>query len=77
MDDAKMKESMGYSGGGKSGGAHGPGGIHAAKKRNPNKHAAVNDTPGGPYPHSLGYSDDGGIQGGAAVKHRGATYSFK
>ena len=71
-----MKE--GYAGGyGKSGGPHGAGGIHAAKKRNPNKHASLNDTPDGPFSHCMGYEGDGGISGDASVKHRGATYNFK
>ncbi len=72
-------DAMSYAkgGGGKSGGAHGPGGLKAAKSRNPNKHVDLNETPCGPYPHCMGYSDDGGMDGAAETKHRGGTFHFK
>ncbi len=74
-----MEKAESYSGGsgGKSGGAHGPGGIHAAKTRNPNKHTEVNGAPDGPRSHCMGYDGDGGMHGETSVKHRGATYNFK
>ena len=68
--------SGGY-GGGKSGGAHGPGGLNAAMKRNPNSSAMLNDTPYGPSSHLMGYSGDGGIMGDQSVDHRGSTFWFK
>ena len=74
--DASMKESYG-KGGGKSGGAHGPGGLKAANARNPNKHSGLNDSPCGPYAHFMGYEGDGGMHGGESVKHRSGTYYFK
>lgn len=52
-------------------------GVVAAIKRNPNKYAEVNDTPCGPYAHNLGFTDDGGMDGNTAVKHRGGTFHFK
>jgi hypothetical protein len=76
-DDAKMKESYASGAGGKSGGAHGPGGIMAAKARNPNKHTEVNDAPLGPSSHLMGYSGDGGMHGDASVSRRGRIYFFK
>ncbi len=65
-----------YSGG-KSGGAHGPGGLSAAMKRNPNSSTMLNDTPYGPWAHFMGYSGDGGMMGDDSVDHRGGTYWFK
>ena len=72
-----MKESYAKGMGGKSGGAHGPGGIKAAKARNPNKHSGLNDSPCGPYSHCMGYEGDGGFHGDTSIKHRGGSYHFK
>lgn len=75
-DYAGMKMDYAKGGGGRSGGAHGQGGLKAAK-RNPNKHPSLNDTPCGPYSHKLGYTGDGGYHGDASVDHRGASFNFK
>ncbi len=60
----------------KANGPYGPGGIQAAYG-NPNSYAMLNDTPGGPYSHALGYSGDGGMYGDASVDHRGSKFWFK
>ena len=75
--DMKMKE--GYAdGGGKSGGAHGPGGLAAANNRRANgKMPGVNDSPDGPSAHMMGYKGDGGMDGKTSVSHRGRNYHFK
>ncbi len=73
----EMKESYAKGMGGTSGNAHGPGGLKAANSRNPNSHSGLNDAPGGPHAHMMGYEGDGGMYGDASVKHRGATYNFK
>ena len=72
-----MKDSYGNGGGGKSGGAHGPGGLKAAASRQPNEHPGPNDAPDGPFSHCLGYSGDAGMQGDTSCKHRGGTFHFK
>ena len=76
MADASMKEGYAQSYGSKSGGAHGPGGLKAAK-RNPNAHAALNGAPDGPYSHMMGYHGDAGYHGDTSCEHRGGTFHFK
>jgi hypothetical protein len=73
--DMKMAYAKG-GGGGKSGGAYGPGGLSVAGK-NPNSHPDLNDTPCGPYSHKLGHTGDGGYDGDESVDHRGGTFHFK
>ena len=56
-------------------GTHGPGGVKGAMG-NPNDYAMLNDTPGGPYSHMLGYTGDGGMYGDDSVDHRGSKFWF-
>jgi hypothetical protein len=73
-DYGKMK--MNYAGGGgKSGGAFGPGGLKAAAARQPHDHAGLGSSPDGPYAHCLGYEGDGGMQGDTKVSGK-MGYSF-
>ncbi len=73
-----MEHKEGYASGGSFPAAsHGAGGLKAALARQPNKHAELNEAPGGPYAHCLGYSGDGGMMGDTSVSHRGSTYHFK
>lgn len=60
----------------RSGEAYGPGGQGALDK-NPNDHPELNSAPEGPFPHVMGQSDDGGMQGKESVSARGGTFHFK
>ena len=53
-------------------------GVHAAMARNPNTHSEVNDAPGGPHSHCMGYTGDSGMKGNTSVKGKqGQTFTFK
>lgn len=60
----------------RSGEAYGPGGQGALDK-NPNDPAELNGAPEGPFPHAMGQSDDGGIQGKETVSSRGISFHWK
>lgn len=62
----------------KGGPGQGPGGLPAAMKRHAQDITDVNDTPCGPYPHTLGFSGDGGCHGDQTVTGKmGYEFSFE
>ncbi len=51
-------------------------GVYEASKLNPNKTTRLNHTPCGPYPHSLGMMDDGGLVDGDETVSGKMGYKF-
>jgi hypothetical protein len=46
--------------------------------RNPNKHPSLNDAPGGPHAHCMGYEGDSGMEGDTSASGKnGEKFTFK
>jgi len=52
-------------------------GVKSALSRNPNKATSINDSPEGPFSHTMGHTGDGGMKGDATATKGGATFHFK